>query len=171
MKKTGIIFSLFIVFTHFSQAQDTLTLSLKDAIDIGVSKSVDALVAKNEYISSYWEHRNYKTELLPEIILHANAPYYSKSYNQFQNNDGEYSYVTNHYNRVDGGLTITQNIPWTGGRVSLNTSYQRLQQNGKSPQFHSIPASIELEQPLNGFNRIKWLKRIEPLKYKRRPNS
>jgi outer membrane protein TolC len=35
-----------------------------------------------------------------------------------------------------------------------------------STRFLSIPASLTLEQPLFGLNRIKWLRRIEPVRFR-----
>lgn len=150
------------------KAQDTLKISLNDAIEIGISRSLDAVVAKNEYISSYWEYRTYRTELLPEVILNTTIPHYSRSYNSFQNSDGTYGYVSNDYNRIDASLSINQNIPLTGGKLSVEGSLERLRQNGQNSSTHykSIPVKISLEQPLFGFNRVKWLQRIEPIKYK-----
>lgn len=149
-------------------AQDTITISLKEAIDRSVANSVDAVVARNQYKSSYWGYRTYKAELLPELTLNTTLPYYSKSYNAFQNADGSYTYVSNDYSRIDGGLSISQNIPLTGGLISVESSVQRLQQYGNdgSTNYMTIPASITLEQPILGFNRMKWLQKIEPVKFK-----
>lgn len=149
-------------------AQDTLSVSLVDAINRSRDNSVDAVVARNVYKSSYWEYRTYKAELLPELTLNTTLPYYSKSYNAFQNSDGSYTYVSNDYSRIDAGLSISQNIPLTGGTLSIESSFQRLQQYGSkgSTRYMSIPGSITLEQPLFGFNRVGWLKKIEPIKYK-----
>ena len=153
----------------FSQikAQDTIHISLSEAIDAGVSRSVDAIVARNEYISAYWSYRTYKTELLPEVILNTTLPYYSKSYNSIQLSDGSYNYVSNNYNQIDGSLSINQNIPLTGGNLSIESSLERLRQNGQNSSTHykAIPAKVSFEQPLFGFNRVKWLQRIEPVKY------
>jgi len=149
-------------------AQDTITVSLPDAIHRGISNSVDAVVARSQYKSSYWGYRTYKAELLPELALSTTLPYYSKSYNALQNPDGSYTYVSNDYSRIDGGLSISQNIPLTGGTISVESSFQRLQQYGNEgwTSYMGIPASITLEQPIFGFNRVKWLQKIEPVKFK-----
>jgi len=148
-------------------AQDTMRISLNDAIEIGISKSVDAVVARNEYISAYWAYRTYKTEFLPEVILSSTLPHYSKSYNSFQNQDGSYGYVSNDYNRIDGALSINQNIPLTGGKLTIESSLERLRQNGENSSTHykAIPAKISYEQPIFGFNRVKWLRKLEPVRY------
>lgn len=149
-------------------AQDTIVVSLKETISRSINNSVDALVARNEFKSSYWEYRTYKAELLPEVSINSTLPYYSKSYNSFQNSDGSYTFVGNDYSRIDGNISVTQNIPLTGGAISVESSFQRLQQFGDnaSSRYVGIPISVTLEQPIFGFNRVKWLQRIEPVKYK-----
>lgn len=167
MKRISLLISYIILFSWVSKAQDTVRISLNEAIETGVSRSVDAVVAKNEYISAYWGYKTYKTELLPEVILNATLPHYSKSYNSIQNQDGSYSYVSNNYNLTDAELSINQNIPLTGGKLTLESSLERLRQNGQNSSTHykSIPAKLSFEQPIFGFNRVKWLQRIEPVKY------
>ena len=168
MKKGLLFITLLSALCPALRAGDTVRLSLQEAIRIGADKSVNAVIARNQYISAYWQYRTYKTELLPEVIFDSRIPYYSKSYSTYINENGEYSYVSNNYSRVDGGLSITQNIPWTGGTLSINSSLNRLQQYGDnaSTSFMSAPASISLNQPIFGFNRVKWLQRIEPVKFK-----
>lgn len=168
MKKVTSIILPLLVLSGGVKAQDTLLVNLTDAIQRGVSLSVDAVVARNQYKSSYWEYKTYKAELLPEVTLNTTLPYYSKSYNAFQNSDGTYTFVSNDYSSIDAGISITQNIPLTGATVSLESSFQRLQQYGDngSTRYMGIPASITLEQPIFGFNRVKWLQKIEPVKYR-----
>lgn len=164
----GIVFIALLGLAHTAAAQDTVRLTLPDAIRLGQARSVDAVVARSEYVSAYWAWRTYRTELLPEVTLSATAPYYSKSYNQFQNQSGEYTYVGNFYNRFDAGLSIAQNIPWTGGQISVSGTLERMRQMGDNPstRFMAVPASVTLEQPLFGLNRIKWLRKIEPVRFR-----
>lgn len=168
MKKVTSIILPLLILSGGVKAQDTLLVNLTDAIQRGVSLSVDAVVARNQYKSSYWEYKTYKAELLPEVTLNTTLPYYSKSYNAFQNSDGTYTFVSNDYSSIDAGISITQNIPLTGATVSLESSFQRLQQYGDngSTRYMGIPASITLKQPIFGFNRVKWLQKIEPVKYR-----
>ena len=161
--------SLFLFFAAVRlEAQDTIRITLTEAVELGISRSVDVMVAKNEYISAYWDYRTYKTELLPEVTFKGTAPYYSNSSSMYQKEDGSYDYVNNNYYKIDAGLSITQNIPWTGGTLSVESNLDRLRQGGEDPftRYRSLPVSITLEQPIFGFNRIKWLQKIEPVKYK-----
>ena len=159
---------LFLSVKNIFAQQDTIRISLEETIYESAMHSVDALVAKNEFRASYWEYRTYKAELLPEVLFDGTLPYYSKSYNQFQNSDGSYTYVSNDYSRLNAGISINQNIPLTGGRLSVKTDFQRLDQfgNNSSTKYMIMPAALTLEQPVFGFNRLKWLQKIEPVKYK-----
>jgi outer membrane protein TolC len=170
MTKMTISFPSLFLFLSLSSlsAQDTIRITLEQTIYESNVHSVDALVAKNEFCSSYWEYRTYQAELLPEVVFDGTLPYYSRSYNPFQNTDGTYTYVGNDYSRLDAAISIHQNIPWTGGKLSVESSLQRLDQFGdhSTTQYMAIPAAITLEQPIFGFNRVRWLQKIEPVKYK-----
>lgn len=166
--KTAFAIGGFLFCSAFGKGQDTIRVSLYEAIRRAASQSVDAVVARNEYVSGYWEYRTWQTELLPEILFKGTLPYYSRSYNTYQDAGGAYSYVSNDYSRIDAGLSVTQNIPWTGGKLSFETYMQRLEQYADQPTAHykTIPVSLTLEQPVFGFNTLKWKQRIEPVKKK-----
>lgn len=164
-----LLFSFFVVgLSSFLKSQDTLQISIQEAILRASQESVDAVGVRNEYIASYWEYRTYKSELLPEIVVTGTLPYYTKSYNPYQSEDGSYKYVSNDYSQVNLGLSITQNIPLTGGKISIESSMQRLNQYGNNSftRYKSIPGAITLEQPVFGFNRVGWMRKIEPIKKK-----
>lgn len=146
---------------------DTVKINLREAIETGITKSVDAVAAKNSFVSSYWEYRTYRTELLPMVEFNSTIPELSRSFNRLQNDDGSYKYVGSNYNFMSTSLSVSQNIPFTGGKVTVESGLERLQQRGGSSTTHyrSIPFAISLEQQLGGFNSIKWLRKIEPLKY------
>jgi hypothetical protein len=55
----------------------------------------------------------------------------------------------------------------TGGSISLETGFQQLRQFGTDGyrSFVVVPALLMLSQPVFGYNRFKWLRKIEPLKF------
>lgn len=149
------------------RAQDTLRLELEEAIQIAIKHSIDSKVVKNQLRSAYWSYRTYQREMLPELSFNGTLPQYSKSMTLYQNEDGTYKYLSSDYNRFNGAFSLTQNIPWTGGTLSISTSHERLQQYGKTEltRYKTTPVSITLNQPLFGFNSIKWQQKTEPLRY------
>ena len=66
-------------------------------------------------------------------------------------------------------LSIDQNIPWTGGIISLNTYLNRFDQFSPygSMTWNSNPVNVYLQQPIFQYNRLKWERKTEPKKYER----
>ena len=165
-----ILFSFFICCSKGVTAVpmgETHTLTLEEAIMLARVQSVDAAVALNELKTAYWEYRTFRAELLPEVNFTATLPSYQKGYTSYQQNDGSYTYVRNNYMQMNGQLSIDQNIWFTGGTLSLNTSLDFLRQmDGSSDnRFMSVPLVLTLNQPVFGVNQTKWNRRIEPVRY------
>lgn len=145
-----------------------LTLTLDDAIAMARVQSVDAAVALDELKTAYWQWRSYRAERLPEVTLSATIPSYNDRYTAYMNQDGEYSYVRTHNLDAQAELSVKQNIPLTGGTVSLSSSldYMRQFEDGGSNRFLSIPVALTLEQPVFGVNTFRWDSRIEPVRFR-----
>lgn len=148
-------------------AQSEREITLSEAISVARLQSVDAAVALNELKTSYWEYRTFRADLLPEVNFEGTLPNYNKSYSSYQNADGEYGFVRSNLLGLSGQLSIDQNLWFTGGKLSLNSSldfFRQLGDNGNR-HFMSVPISLELTQPIFGVNNLKWNRRIEPVRY------
>ncbi|WP_459189388.1 TolC family protein [Parabacteroides sp. APC149_11_2_Y6] len=169
MKKIYIVItSLLLINAGMkAQEQDTVRLSLKDAIGLAQLQSVDAAVALNELKTAYWQYRTHVAEQLPEITFSGTLPAYSRQYTRYLNSDGIYTFVQNNTLGMKGDLSIDQNIPLTGGKISLNTSLEFTRQLGSGAfnEFLSLPVGLTLNQPIFGVNDQKWKRRIEPVRY------
>ncbi|WP_300935307.1 TolC family protein [uncultured Muribaculum sp.] len=156
-----------VLASAFGASADTLSITLDNAIIRARSHSVDAAVALNELRTAYWEYRTYRADLLPEVSFSATLPAYYKKYNTYQADNGTYNFVRNNYLQMNGELSVSQNIWFTGGRLSLNTSLDFIRQldGDYYNRFMSIPVALTLEQPIFGVNNIKWNRRIEPVRY------
>lgn len=168
MRKKNILLVLAtFAFSQILTAQNEREITLNEAIALARTQSVDAAVALNELKTAYWEYRTFRADLLPEVNLTGTLPNYKKSYSSYQNSDGTYGFVRNNYLELSGDLSIDQNIWLTGGKLSLSTSLDYIRQfggNGKE-QFMSVPINLELTQPIFGVNKLKWNRRIEPVRY------
>lgn len=168
MRKKNILLVLAVfVSPLILEAQNEREITLGEAIALARTQSGDAAVALNELKTSYWEYRTFRADLLPEVNLTGTLPNYNKSYNSYQNSDGTYGFVRNNYLGLSGDLSIDQNIWFTGGKLSLTTSLDYIKQFGGlgKEQFMSVPISLELTQPIFGVNKLKWSRRIEPVRY------
>ncbi|MDR3140842.1 MAG: TolC family protein [Tannerellaceae bacterium] len=150
------------------EPENTIQLTLKEAIAIAQAQSVDAAMALNEWKTAYWEYRTHQAEQLPEVNFTGTLPSYTNSYSPYQESDGSYTYVQSNWLGLNGKISIDQNVPLTGGKLSLNTSLDFTRQLGGKVynEFMSIPAGITFTQPVFGVNGLKWKRRIEPVRYK-----
>lgn len=121
--------------------QDTVYVTLDQALRIAQIFSLDAIAAKNTMLSAYWVYRNYKAELLPNLVLDGTLPGLNRSISSYQKEDGSYSFVTNQTLEENLNLSLSQNIPYTGGSITLESQLQRRNQLGdnKKKRFYECP--------------------------------
>lgn len=171
LRSTFIAFALLIISWDNSYAQKIkLRISLGEAIEIAKDQSPSALVAKHNFLASYWQFRAFRAQLLPSLNLSATLGNYNRSLVPLQNSEtGEINYVANNNLKNSLSLSIDQNIALTGGRISLFTSLYRLDQfNSETPaMYNSQPINITYIQPLRTYNNLKWDKVTEPKRYER----
>ena len=170
MKRKIYTFILLGMFLHAgvrASEQDTIRLTMKEAIHLAQLQSVDAAVALNELKTAYWEYRTHVADQLPEVSFTATLPSYSKQYSRYQQSDGSYTFVSSNSLGLTGQLSVTQNIALTGGTLSLNSSldFNRQLGSGAYNEYMSIPVRLTLTQPIFGVNDQKWERRIEPVRY------
>ncbi|CDN30298.1 putative outer membrane protein TolC [Mucinivorans hirudinis] len=151
-----------------AQERISVSHSLEEVIDLAMENSIDAMVARHSFLGSYWQYRTYRAQFLPKFSLDGTLPSFDRSLVSLQDpNTGEYKYVQNYAMRNSLGLNVIQNIGLTGGTVSLSSGLDRLDQY--APQhgvyYNSSPISLILNQPIGAFNRLKWDKKIEPVRY------
>lgn len=165
-----VLSGLLLCRTAGAQSSRTVRLTLQGAIERAQNYSIDAMMAKHTYLSQYWEYRSYKALMLPSLSLSGTIPNFDKSYTSLQNAvTGEYNYVDNYAMQNSLGLYLQQNIAATGGNIQLYTGLTRLDQFSPSRDvtWNSAPVSLILNQPIGGFNQLKWDKRIEPVRYEK----
>lgn len=170
MRKTDFYILLSVIFlltATQSRGEERITLTLPDAIARARVHSVNSEAALARLRSAYWEYRTYRADLLPEVSFNATMPGYYKQYSSYQNADGTYSFVSNHYLQINGEVSLQQSIWPTGGTIAINTSLDYLRQLSGDTynRFMSIPVALTLNQPIFGTNHVKWNRRIEPVKY------
>ncbi len=154
----------------FAQQKYTISLTLEDAINTAREQSSTALAAKHNFLANYWRYRSYKAQFLPSLKLNASLAQYDRSLRALQDSQtGEINYITNNNLSNSLSLSLNQNIPLTGGRLSLATNLYRLDQFSpyQSVTYNSKPVSLQYDQPLKAFNTLKWEKVIEPKNFEK----
>ena len=159
----------------FAQTTSLRELSLKDVIQLAQNNSLEALLAKHRFTSSYWSFRSYKANYLPSISLEADLVDLNRSIVKDQvYQDGEWVPFFGETKSLNSSLNmqVSQMVPFTGGRIFMSSQLGRLDLLNDDPAtLMSSPISIGFRQPLFSYNEFKWERQIEPIKYEEAKKS
>ena len=162
MKNILITFCFLLSLATHSQQQ----ITLDQAIEIAQKKSPEYKALINQNQASYWRYRNFKASFLPQLRLDATLPSYSNAINRLTNDQGEDIFVQTNQSRLQGDLSLNQNLAFTGGTLSLRSQVERVDLFANdATRFAVIPFSINYRQNSIFYNEFKWIQRIEPLIY------
>ena len=163
-----IIPIVFVMFLTSLTARGQHEMGLSEVIHTARNQSVEALEAKQAFISTYWAYRSYQASRLPSFYMYGNLMNFDRSLTLLQNpEDGTLNYVSSNNLQNGVGLQINQNITFTGGTLSVASDLSRIDQFGmnKSLTWYSRPVTVSYYQPLFTYNQFKWDKKIEPKEY------
>lgn len=144
-----------------------ISLSIEDALVMGREHSIASKENLNTMRIAYWQYRNYRADMFPTISFTGTLPTLNRSLSSYQQSDGVYKFIRNNYISEEFSIAISQAIPFTGGRVSLQSNVERMDQldNSGVGSFLTIPFNLTITQPIFAYNQYKWDRKIEPLKY------
>ncbi|VAW23616.1 outer membrane protein TolC, putative [hydrothermal vent metagenome] len=170
MKKVLLLLIAQSFFLPRASCQEKRLLTLEEAISIASQQSFDAFKNKNMYLANYWQYRYFKADRLPRLTLEATPFDYNRSmqkvYNYDKNRD---EYKSREDFNSELSLLLNQNIGLTGGRIFARSELNLSQKLGSDnlSSYSSTPFSIGYSQSLNGYNRLRWTSKIEPLKFEK----
>ncbi|HEY2904813.1 MAG TPA: TolC family protein [Vicinamibacterales bacterium] len=150
----GTIIALAIV--PAAHAQQAITL--KQAIEMAQSKGPLARAATAQREAARQRDRAFNARLRPQISLTGSVPSYQRAITPVLQPDGTTLYTPLQQTSSSLGLTMTQQLPLTGGQLSIGSSLSQLQLSG-SQQYKSyttVPYQISLQQPLFRPNETRW---------------
>lgn len=153
-----------------AQQADSITLDLKSTVELANDSSLSAFRAQNIYLASYWKYRSFKAERLPSLSLNMTPVLYRRDFTRrydsgknidvYRRQQSLYTY---------GNLSLQQNFDLSGGTFFIDTELGYIRNFGdlNSSQFNSVPFRIGYRQELIGFNRFRWEKKIEPIRFEK----
>ena len=160
-----LFLSFFLILTDFCFSQSKV-ISLREAIQLAQKSSLDYKIAENITWSNYWDNQALKSAFLPKLFLAATIPEYFHSITRITLPTGEYDFV--HQDAATSSLRVglSQNIGFTGGRISMSSSLDRLDNFGtlKRTAYSSVPLSFNYYQSSFLYNDFKWQKKIQALR-------
>ena len=158
-----------LIFTGHASSQETRQYTFDEIIYIARQKAPMAVMARHRFRQSYWEFRTHKAEFLPSLTLNSVLPDLNRSIESNIQDNGSEVFVPRNRINSSANFELSQNIGFTGGSIYMSSGLQRIDILGDEggTSFLSTPLDIGLRQPINGYNELKWLKEIEPLKYEK----
>ncbi len=160
-----------IAFITFSiqkiTAQEIKRLTFDEVIRLSETQSPNALIAQHRFRASYWMYRTFVAQYRPSLTLSGSTPDYSTAYTRVWNSTtSQWEYRATNVLQNLASLSLSQNIGFTGGSISLNsdlTLENDLEEDSRN--YITSPLSIRFVQPIFRYNSLRWEKKTEPLKY------
>lgn len=103
----GLFYYPFDRLRSFGQKEKKV-ITLEEAIRLAREQSLDAIVAKSQLRSAYWQYRNYKADLLPNMKLTGTLPSFNRTLSSYLKEDGTYKYVSSNSISEQLSLAVTR---------------------------------------------------------------
>jgi len=148
-----------------AQTRSSTTLTLQDAIARAREQGPAAQAARSGRDAARWRDEAFNARLLPQLVLQGDAANLDRGINPIDLPDGSTQFISQAHNRTSLGLGFSQEIPLTGGRVSVGTQISRIDEFGtrSSRLYQTSPILVRLEQQLFRPRQIVWDKRVQHL--------
>ncbi len=172
-----LIFALGLSFTTEIYSQDNQSLdrvfTLKEIINIARQQSIASKQAETVRENRFWQFQSYKSNYKPQLGLVGSFPGYNRSFRDVEQNDGTIIYLPVQNNSSELNLRLQQPFAATGATIFLNSGINRFDNFLENDDFNMVkyhqysgtPLEIGFNQPLFQYNRLKWDKKIEPLRF------
>lgn len=141
------------------------TLTLQDAIRMAQQQGPSAQIARSTRDAAKWRDDAFNARLLPQLFLTGNAANLNHGINPITLPDGSTQFVGQSQNQSSLSLGFSQQIPLTGGTVSIGSQVSRIDQFGSnnSQFYQTSPVVVSLQQDLFKPRAIVWDKRLQSL--------
>jgi outer membrane protein TolC len=165
----NLLILLLLVGTLGSQAlaQEPESLRLQEVVGMAQLQSPAYLRTRTTYENNYWRYRNFKAGMLPQLTAAGTIPNLNRSIESITLPDGTDAFVDRSLATSAATLSLSQNVPFTGGRFSLLSSLQRIDLlgTGNGTTYLGTPFSLSYFQDNIFYNRFRWERQTEPLRY------
>ncbi len=170
MKQSLQIFFLLILTMPVFGQNEVLKMDLKEIIGMAQNDAPDVQISKTRLSNRYWAYQSFLSNYKPQIELRATLPNFNRSIQSIIRPDGTQAFVPRSLMENSFGISLGQEIALTGGSIFAFTGLDRLDLfktavNDQSTSYLSTPIVIGFNQPIFGFNQLKWDREIQPLRF------
>jgi outer membrane protein TolC len=141
------------------------SLTLQDAIRMAQQQGPSAQIARSSRDAARWRDDAFNARLLPQLFLSGNAAKLDHGINPITLPDGSTQFVSQSQNQSSLEMGFSQQIPLTGGTISVGSEVRRIDQFGdlNSQFYQTTPVIVSLQQSLFRPRTIVWDKRVQSL--------
>ncbi len=138
-------------------------LTLQQAIEQAQRNGLAARAAEGVRDAARGRDRAFDARMLPQFSLGGNLPNYQRSIVGVIQPDGSTIYRPLQETRADLNMFVSQQIPFTGGTLTMSSRLNNRKGNSVPETWSSSPFSISLQQPLLRSNAIGWNNEVNGL--------
>ncbi len=133
-------------------------LTLQRAIALAEHQGLQAQAARQALVAAGARNRAFGDRLLPQVSLGGTVPDYSRAIVPVVQPDGSQLFTPLQQTTSQLGLTVSQQLPFTGGTLAVSSSLQRFQMSGAQQvrTWSSAPMTVSLQQDILRPNTMKW---------------
>jgi outer membrane protein TolC len=148
-----------------AQSPTTRTLTLQDAIAMAQQQGPLAQVARSTRDVARWRDRAFNSRLLPQLFLQGDAANLNHGINPITLPDGSTQFIGQSQNQSTLSLGFSQQIPLTGGTISVGSAVSRIDQFGdqSSKFYQTSPVVVSLRQDLFRPRTVVWDERVQSI--------
>jgi outer membrane protein TolC len=146
-------------------AQPTRSLTLDEAVALAQAQGPVAQAARSGLDAARWRDRAFGARLRPQLFLQGNAANLERGLAPIDLETGQRLLVRRGVNESRFGLTVAQQVPWTGGQFTISSLVSRTDQFGdQSTQYwQTNPVVLGFTQDLFRPRRVVWDRRENDL--------
>ncbi|MEX2154905.1 MAG: TolC family protein [Gemmatimonadaceae bacterium] len=155
------------LFLPFGLHAQTQQMTLEQAVERAQRQSYQATAVTATRDAARANERAFSARRLPQLSLTGNAPLFQKDIQPITQQDGTIEFRPVQTTQADAGLTIGQQLPWTGGNFFVSSSLRRVEYTRSSEltrTWTSSPVTFSIQQPLLRPNILRWNGREEDIK-------
>lgn len=162
----SVLFLSFLSTDIYSQTREVRRFTLQDVITRAQEQSPAAKQAETRKEVQFQQNRLFLSDYSPQFRLSGSIPSFNRSFTQVTQPDGTIQFQPVRQTTSTGRLFLEQPLAFSGGSVFVNSESIFFNDIDRNTQLWSgTLVNVQLNQPLFAFNRLKWDRKIEPLRY------
>ncbi len=167
IKLHALILTVITALTAAPATAQQQPITLKQAIAMALEQGDRARAAVATRDAARYRHRAFFSRQLPQLSLEGTAPSYSRRIIEVVQPDGSSLFQPQDQTNSSLNLTMSQQLPITGGSLFFTSSLSRVSVSGDNAfrSYSSTPFSMGLRQNLFRPNTAGWDRREDGVRY------